>query len=320
MALEAVFVVGLVVLGALFALAIEVVWLRGRARRLKQGAATQAHVLAAVQSRLAELGREEQTRPEGIAALLATPEGQCSQQLAQGAKPTALAEREQTEGERPTALPTTPGDVADYSELVAATAAGDADADVDDAAETRVLLKAEMQAALGAGAGGATRPPQATPRAVRPVVVAPPASALPLPSAEAAIKAAGLGRRPQSDPVALHPAPLQRTETLLGMPAVRPHEPVGDASARTSWPTSKQDGGVGHSTPTPAGSPPRGAVPYVAKTLLSMPAQGTAATSSPSVSAASLPRQEDTRETFESLPLFDPEPCNAPRVEHEAAQ
>ena len=290
MALEAVFVVGLVVLGALFALAMEVVWLRGRARRLEQGAATQAHVLAAVQSRLAELGREEQTRPEGIAALLATPEGQCSQQLAQGAKPAALAAGEQTEGERPTALPTTPGDVADDSELVAATATGDTDADVDDDAVTRVLLTAEMQAALGAEAGGAPRPPLATPRAALSAPVAPP------------------------------PAPLQRTETLLGMPAVRPHEPVGDASARTSWPTSKQDGGVGHSTPTPAGSPPRGAVPYVAKTLLSMPAQGAAATSSPSDSAASLPRQEDTRETFESLPLFDPEPCNAPRVEHEAAQ
>src|SRR5512132_1143152 len=202
MALEAVFVVGLVVLGALFALAMEVVWLRGRARRLEQGAATQAHVLAAVQSRLAELGREEPTRPEGIPALLATPGCQLAQQSAQGAKPAALAEREQAEGERPTALPTMPGDVDDYSELVAATAAGDADADVDDAAETRVLLKAEMQAALGAGAGGTTRPPQATPRAALSAPVAPPASAPPLPSAEAALPAAGLERRPQSGPVA----------------------------------------------------------------------------------------------------------------------
>jgi hypothetical protein len=227
MALEAVFVVGLLVLGALFALAVEVVRLRGRARRLEEGAATQAHVLAAVQSRLAELGREEQTRPEGIPALLATPEGQLAQQLAQGGKPAAPAEGEQTESERPTALPTTPGDVADDSELVAATVAGDADADVDDAAVTRVLLKAEMQAALGAGAGGATRPPQTT---------------------------------------------------------------------------------------------PRGAVPYVSKTLLSMPAQGAAATSSPSDSAASPPRPEDTRPTFESLPLFDPEHSNAPRVEQEAAE
>jgi hypothetical protein len=317
MALEAVFVVGLLVLGALFALAVEVMRLRGRARRLEEGAATQAHVLAAAQSRLAELGCEEQTRPEGIRALLATPEGEHAQQLAQGAKPAALAE-EQTAGERPPALPTSPGDIADYSELVAATAAGDADA--DDNTETQVLLKEDMRAALGAGAGGATRPPQATPRAVRPVVVAPPASAPPLPSAEPAIKAASLGRRPQSGPVATPPAPLQRTETLVGMPAVRPQAPVGDASARTSWPTLKQGGGVGHSTPTPASSAPRGAAPYVSKMLLSMPAQGAAATSSPSDSAASLPGQEDTRETFESLPLFEPEPSNARRVEQEASK
>ncbi|MFS8066823.1 MAG: hypothetical protein ACMG6S_10665 [Byssovorax sp.] len=291
MALEVVFVVGLLVLGALFALAVEVVGLRGRAWRLEQDAATQAHALAAVQSRLAELGREEQTRPEGISTLLATPEGQ----LAQGAEPAALAEGEQTESGRPTALPTTPGDAADYSELVAATAAddaaGDADDNADDDAQTQVLLTTEMQTALGAGAGGATRPPQATPRAVRPVVVAPPASAPPLPSAEAAIKAAGLGRRPQSGPV----APLQRTETLLGMPAVRPQEP-DDAAA------------------------PRGAIPYVSKTLLSMPAQGAAATSSPSDSAELLPDQVDTRRTFESLPLFDLELSNAPGVEQEAAE
>lgn len=320
MAPEAVFVVGLLVLGALLALAVEVVRLRGRAWRLEQDAGAQARALAAAQSLLAELGREEQTRPEGIAARLATPECRPAQQFAQDTKPPALAEGEQTEGERPTTLPTTPGDVADYSELVAATAAGDADADVDDAAETRVLLKAEMKAALGAGAGGATRPLQATPRAVRPVVVAPPASAPPLPSAEAAIKAAGLGRRPQSSPVAPPPAPLQRTETLLGMPAVRPQEPVADAAAHTTWPTLKQGGGVGHSTPAPAGSAPRGAVPYVSKTLLSMPAQGASATSSPSDSAALLPGQVHTRRTLESLTLFDSEASNADGIEQEAAQ
>ena len=315
---EAVFVVGLVVLGALLALAVVVARLGGRVRRLERGAATQAQALAATQSRLAAFGREEQTRPEGIRALLATPEGQHGQPFAQGVKPAALVEGEQTEGERPTALPTTPGDVADYSELVAATAAGDAD--VDDAAETRVLLKAEMQAALEAEAGGATRPPQATPRAVRPVVVAPPASAPPLPPAEAAIKAAGLGRRPQSGPGATPPASLRRTETLVGMPAVRPQAPFGDDSERTSRATLKQGGGVGHSASTPEDSAPRGAVPYVSKTLLSMPAQGAAATSSPSDSAASLPGQEDTRPTFESFPLFDPEPSNAHLVEQEAAE
>ena len=318
MALEAVFVVGLLVLGALFALAVEVLRLRGRARRLEEGAATQAHVLAAAQSRLAAFGREEQTRPEGIRALLATPEGQHGQPFAQGAKPAALAEGEQTEAERPTALPTTPGDIADYSKLVAATAAGDVDA--EDNEQTTLWSSSALTTALEAGAGGATRPPQATPRAVRPVVVAPPASAPPLPSAEAAIKAAGLGRRPQSGPVAPPPAPLQRTDTLLGMHAVRPHEPVGDASERTPWPSLKQGGGVGHSTPTPVGSAPRGAVPHVAKTLLSMPAQGPAAASSPSVSTASPARPEDTRPTFESLPLFDPEHSNAPRVEQEAAE
>ncbi|MFS8070676.1 MAG: hypothetical protein ACMG6S_30290 [Byssovorax sp.] len=163
-----------------------------------------------MQSRLAAFGREEQTRPEGIRALLATPEGQHAQQFAQGPKPAGLTEVEQTEGERPTALPTTPGDVADYSELVAATAAGDADVDVDDNAETQFF------------------------------------------------------------------------------------------------------------TAKPAGSAPRGAEPYVSKTLLSMPAQGAAPTSSPSDSAASLPGQEDTRATFESLPLFEPEPSNARRVEQEA--
>ena len=318
MALEAVFVFGLLVLGALFALAVEVMRLRGRARRLEEGAATQAHVLAAVQSRLAELGREEQTRPEGIRALLATPEGQHGQPFAQGAKPAALAEEEQTEAERPTALPTTPGDVADYSELVAATAAGDVDA--EDNEKTTLWSSSALTTALEAEAGGATRPPQATPRAVRPVVVAPPASAPPLPPAEAAIKAAGLGRRPQSGPVATPPASLRRTETLVGMPAVRPQAPFGDASERTSRATLKQVGGVGHSASTPEGSAPRGAAPYVSKTLLSMPAQGAAATSSPSDSAASLPGQEGTRDTFESLPFFHPEPSNAHLVEQEAAE
>ena len=264
----------------------------------------------------AALGHEEETKREGTSKLAAMPEGQ----RAQGVKDAALAEGEQTEGERPTALPTTPGDVADDSELVAATAAGDADADADDAAETRVLLKAEMQAALGAEAGGAPRPPRASPRAALSAPVAPPASAPPLPSAETAIPAAGLERRLQSGPVAPPPAPLPRTKTLLGMPAVPPHEPVGDASARPSWPTLNQGGGVGHSTPTPAGSAPRDAVPYVAKTLLSMPAQGATATSSPSVSAASPPRPEDTRPTFESFPLFDPEHSNAPRDKQEAAE
>ena len=88
MGLEVVCSVGLVVvLGALFALAVEIVRLRGRARRLEERATTQAHVLAAVQARLDELGREEQTRPEGIAALLATPRGQLAQHQ-EGARDT----------------------------------------------------------------------------------------------------------------------------------------------------------------------------------------------------------------------------------------
>ena len=270
----------------------------------------------ALQARCKELDVERR-------ALVGTPSreqraARAKGERAQGENPAALGPQEETKRERPDALPTTPGDIADYRELVAATAAGDVDA--EDNEQTTLWSSSALTTALEAGAGGATRPPQATPRAVRPVVVAPPASAPPLPSAEAAIKAAGLGRRPQSGPVAPPPAPLQRTDTLLGMHAVRPHEPVGDASERTPWPSLKQGGGVGHSTPTPVGSAPRGAVPHVAKTLLSMPAQGPAAASSPSVSTASPARPEDTRPTFESLPLFDPEHSNAPRVEQEAAE
>jgi hypothetical protein len=66
---DAGFVVGVVVLGALLALAVLVARLRGRARRLERGAATQAQVLAAEQSRLTTLEQEQARALERLAAV-----------------------------------------------------------------------------------------------------------------------------------------------------------------------------------------------------------------------------------------------------------
>jgi hypothetical protein len=109
-----------------------------------------------------------------------------------------------------------------------------------------------------AEAGGAPRPPQATPRAALLVAVAPPASAPPFPSPEAGILAAGLGR-PKSARVAPRPPTgVSTAPTLVSMQAQgkvsaspgRPPEPDEDeprdtlamlAPASPRW-SSHEDG------------------------------------------------------------------------------
>jgi hypothetical protein len=305
-----------------------------RSRALRAAHAKWKELLSAVPK---AVGRDEETKREGHPTILSAPERRgaayAEPARVQKEKPAALAGEGPMEGERLTALPTTPEEFAEQSKLVAATAASEADADADSNATTtvfltndlaaalsasreegtdeeeptRVVSKDDVAAALGAGAGGATLNSQTAPRVVRPVVVAPPASAPPPLPAAPAIKAAGLGR-PRRAPVE-PPAPLQRNATLQGLQAIRPPAPAdGPPEERTSWPNLKQ-GGMGHTTHPAAGSAPHAPVPHASKTLPSMPALGAAPTSSPSDSTAPSAHPDD-RTTFDSLPFFLAEPSN----------
>jgi hypothetical protein len=148
----------------------------------------------------------------------------------------ALAGGDQAEFERLTTIPSTPEDTSAHRRLVRATAN-----DVDTSAETQVLSKDALRAALGAAAGGATLPPSSMPRSVRAGPVAPPSSAPPSLSGVPGVVAATLGPRPQGSGYSSLPAPLQGTQprvgvmppkalpvarTLLSMPAVTPSPSV----------------------------------------------------------------------------------------------
>lgn len=270
---------------------------------------------------------DEETKREGVSSFPAT-----------SADPRAAHARQ--ERERSTSLPQTPEDFAAQRQLVAATAADDRDVDSDDnettrawssaalaqsleanagdaEAEddeaTRLLSQAAIAAALEAEAGGATRLPQTAPRALRAEALAPPASAsLPL-SSEPAMKAAGLGKRPTSTHGAPPSVSPRRTSTLVGLSTMLPPAlPETALDERTSGPTLKQ-GGMGHSTHTPADTAPRSPVTHVAKTLLSMPAQSAKPTSSDAVT--SLPGRREERDTIETPPpiaINEPAKTKAP--------
>jgi hypothetical protein len=154
-----------------------------------------------------------------------------------------------------------------------------------------------------AAAGGAPRPPQATPRAALLVTVAPPASAPPFPPSEAGILAAGL-RRPKSvrsaprSSVSLYAAP-----TLLSMQA------QGGASASSGRPAEPDDDEQRDTTvmraPTPA-SPAR----------RSSHDDG----NPPTVLALNPPMYARVRLTSSPAPLADPDLIGAEDIAEEAAR
>ncbi|MEO5730787.1 MAG: hypothetical protein ABI134_35225 [Byssovorax sp.] len=151
--------------------------------------------------------------------------------------------------------------------------------------ETRVwTAHSASHVQTGAEAGGAPRPPQATPRAALSVAVAPPASA-PVLAPAAAIAAAGLGR-PRSARPPHAPPVLTRTATLAGMPAVATPSArllEDDLEERTSWPVLKQASGVGVSSRPPVSAEPPALAPRIPATLTSMPAQGAPSSRAPAV-------------------------------------
>lgn len=261
---------------------------------------------------------DEETKREQPPRLHATPAGQrtahAQEVYAQSEQPAAPAGEEPPEPARPTTLPTTPEDLDEQRKLVAATAAGDVDA--DDTAATHAWSSAALATALEAEAGGATLSPRRVPRALPAGAVAPPASAPPpLPSAPA-LTAAGLGWRPTSPHGARPPAPLPRTATITGMPALHPQAPTeGTLPERSSGATRKQ-GGADRSMHTPAGSAPGRAVFAFAKTEVSMQAHVAAPTSSPPASAMSFfedetdEERESKRDTETNLPPRAPRPGN----------
>lgn len=187
-------------------------------------------------------------------------------------------------------LPEEPGAVAAYVELATEPGAVAASTETEEELTTVWTTAEAARVRREAAAGGAARHPSATPRAALSVDVAPPASAPPSTSPEPAIRAAGL-ERPRSARPAPHAPPVRvRTETLAGMPSPLLAPATGETSERTSWPGLKQDGGVGLSTRTPAGSAPGIAVPRFAPTMASMPAQSAAPASSRAV--PSVPTKE----------------------------
>ncbi len=243
---------------------------------------------------------DEETKRERPPMPHATPAGQrtahAQQQHAQSEQPAAPAGEESPEPVRPTTLPSTPEEVEEQRKLVAATAAGNVDP--EDTAATQALSKAALAAALEGEAGGATLAPRGVPRALHAGSVAPPASAPPPLPSEPARKAAGLGR-PHSPHGARPPAPLRRTETITGMPALQSQAPTESTLPERSSGATRKQGGTGRSMPTPAGSASRGAVSAFAKTQASIPAQIAASTSSPPDFAA-LFFEDETDEERES--------------------
>jgi hypothetical protein len=167
----------------------------------------------------------EETRPEGISAeriVRTAPSPAHPQEApAQNEEPAALVDAEQSDPTRATAFPSTPEELDEPGKRAAATADDD-----DDCEMTQSISKAALNAAFGAGAGGATPTPQGVPRAVHSGTVAPPASAPPpLPSGPGII-AAGLGQKPTSSTYGVEP-PAQDlpTATLLGMSPTLPQAP-----------------------------------------------------------------------------------------------
>lgn len=220
MAREAVFMVGLVALGALFALAVQIARLRTRVLGQERAGAELSRTVAAVQGWAAQelrALRDELTiaRVDASAVVL-LEQLEKAREASRVAAPSKLAARE----------PPAPSEKAP----------GVAVAALEEEEPTRLWTGADAaRVRTEAEAGGAPRSPQATPRAALLVAVAPPASAPPFPSPEAGILAAGLGR-PKSARDAPRPPTVSAAPTLVSMQAQgkvsaapgRPPEPDDD--------------------------------------------------------------------------------------------
>jgi hypothetical protein len=259
---------------------------------------------------------DEETKRERPPMPHATPAGQrtayAHQQHAHSEQPAAPAGEESPEPARPTTLPSTPEDLEEHRKLVAATATGNVD--MEDTATTHALSRAALATvALEAEAGGASLSTRGVPRALHAGSVAPPASAPPPLPSEPAQKAAGLGR-PHSPHGARPPAPLRRTETIAGMPALQSQTPTESTLPERSSGATRKQGGTDRSIPTPAGSTSRGAVSAFAKTQASMPVQIAAPTPRPPAFPASFFEDEtdDERESRRDTQTHLPPPARKP--------
>jgi hypothetical protein len=276
MAQEAVFVVGLVMLGVLFALAMQVEQLRARVLRQERTGAELSRTVATVQGWAAnELrARRDELTVERVAS-------------------AAEATQARLEKQRADALEEEPTKVWTGA----------------DAAHVRTE----------AAAGGAPRPPQATPRAALLVTVAPPASAPPFPPSEAGILAAGLGRPKSVRSAPRPPAGVDAAPTLLSMQA---QGGVSASPGRPAEPDDEQRDTTVMRAPTPA-SPARrsshddGKAPTVLALNPPMYARVKPTSSPAPLAAPALSGAEDLTEDAARSPL-GPDEQTPPRRGREA--